>query len=141
MMAWCPVSPAKLARVSHLGSIFSSSARPTDAAQVLLACQRIVARDPRVCGKLAVDVTSSLKDAVLRRWEMTKLVALLPTEVLQKLSGLSPEAFQTRACQCQSVTLRTRGWRVWLVSRAQIRDLQNQDSATPIAAGLSQSGY
>ena len=30
-------------------------------------------------------------------WEMTKLVALLHTEVLQKLSGLSPAAFQTRA--------------------------------------------
>ena len=87
----------KLARFSHLGSTFSSGAHPTDAAQVLLACQRIVARDPRVCGKLAVNVTSAVKDAVLRRWEMTKLVALLPAETLQELSGLSPAVFRTRA--------------------------------------------
>ena len=92
-----PPRPHKTACFSHLGPILSHSAHPTDAAQVLLACQRIVARDPRVCGKLAVNVTSAVKDAVLRRWEMTKLVALLPTEVIQQLSGLTAVAFRTRA--------------------------------------------
>jgi hypothetical protein len=75
-----------------------------------------VARDPRVCGKGADKVTSVLLDAVLRRRETTKLsmhcgvevtesstskqhhlITLLPTEVLQLLSGLSPEAFAQRS--------------------------------------------
>ena len=52
-----------------------------------------MARDPRVCCKIADKVTSVLRDVVLRHWEMTKLITLLPTEVLQLLAGLSPEAF------------------------------------------------
>eukprot|EP00802_Teleaulax_amphioxeia_P004882 Tamp_04886.p2 GENE.Tamp_04886~~Tamp_04886.p2 ORF type:complete len:248 (+),score=24.39 Tamp_04886:2379-3122(+) len=76
-------------------------ARPaTTALSVLEACQAVCARDPAVCGAPArasaaagTGVTSAVRTEVLRRWEVTKLVAILPASALAAAVGLDLDAF------------------------------------------------
>jgi hypothetical protein len=69
---------------------------PTTAAAVLRACKAVCALDPVVSGKdgraAAADgcgFTSALRLAVLRRWELTKLVAVLPDYALARAVNMS----------------------------------------------------
>ena len=57
------------------------------------------AGDPRVCGAQADNVTSAMRDAVLRRWEVMKLVEFLPTSVMQRMTGLPSRDFLRRSAR------------------------------------------
>ena len=71
----------------------------TTADSVRAACRAITDADPRVCGSGADNVTSALRDSVLRRWELMKLLEYLPGGVMQRLSGLDPDTFSRRQPQ------------------------------------------
>jgi hypothetical protein len=69
---------------------------PTTAAAVLQACKAVCALDPVVSGKdgraaaaAGCGFTSELRLEVLRRWELTKLVAVLPDYALARAVNMS----------------------------------------------------
>ena len=69
---------------------------PTTAAAVLRACKAVCALDPVVSGKdgraaaaAGCGFTSELRHEVLRRWELTKLVAVLPDYALARAVNMS----------------------------------------------------
>lgn len=74
--------------------------RPTTAASVVLACHEACSRDPVVQGLGAREAaaagtgcTSEQNTAALRRRQLYRFFALLPSEALARAAGLSPEAF------------------------------------------------
>ena len=82
----------------------SQTPQITTVETVRQACKDICAQDPRVVGAAAAatatsnhtGITSCQRDEVLRRWEMTKLIQLLPAEIVQRIVGLSPDQFPHR---------------------------------------------
>jgi hypothetical protein len=69
---------------------------PTTAAAVLRACKAVCALDPVVSSKdgrataaAGYGFTSELRLEVLRRWELTKLVAVLPDYALARAVNMS----------------------------------------------------
>ena len=82
----------------------SQTPQITTVETVRQACKDICAQDPRVVGAAAAatatsnhtGITSCKRDEVLRRWEMTKLIQLLPAEIVQRIVGLSPDQFPHR---------------------------------------------
>ena len=76
---------------------------PTSARDVIEACRAVCARDPVVSGKGARTaaaaghgVTSAVKTAALRRWEVTKLAAVLPASAMAGATGLAMPEFAAR---------------------------------------------
>ena len=71
---------------------------------MVAACNAICQRDPRVAGRPAAlaahaqgkGITSAQQDQVLLRWEMAKLISLLPAVAMQRVSGLTAAEFQQR---------------------------------------------
>jgi len=98
-----PVTPHHV--FVHAPPAFHGHERSTTAFDVIVACEAICADDPRVCGKKAgraalaanTFISTTVRDDVLRRWEMLKLLRLLPQETLCRLSGLSMSAFKLRS--------------------------------------------
>jgi len=69
----------------------------SSASSISQACWDICSNDPRVKGPAALTasgspITSAVSDAVMRRWEMAKLVELLPTSALLRACGLHETA-------------------------------------------------
>jgi hypothetical protein len=93
----------KKARMFPLRPAYHDGAAPTTAASVIAACKQVCDADPRVTGALAAAAakagrgfTTAYRNEVLRRYEMLKLVHILPAEVLASISGLTPAAFARR---------------------------------------------
>ena len=95
--------PAALRRLPPL-ALPSKASFHTDARDVVAACNAICQRDPRVAGRPAAlaahaqgkGITSAQQDQVLLRWEMAKLLSLLPAVAMQRVSGLTAAEFQQR---------------------------------------------
>ena len=86
-------------RFAGLPPAWNPTGTVTTAETVRAECRRLVAGDPRVCGPQATNVTSAMRDAVLRRWEVMKLVEFLPTSVMQRITGLSSQDFLRRSAR------------------------------------------
>jgi len=100
-------TPCKRARPAALVArmpAYHKRELPTTAAHVLSACQFICAQDPWVKGTQAgraakasgLLIKSANVDDILHRWEMAKLIAMLPEQALCKLAGLNALDFQRR---------------------------------------------
>lgn len=71
---------------------------------MVAACNAICLRDPRVAGRPAAlaahvqgrGITSAAQDQVLLRWEMAKLIALLPASAMHRVAGLTAVEFLQR---------------------------------------------
>ena len=95
-----PRLPAEVPRPPSAGaSMWNPPGVLTTADSVRAACRAITDADPRVFGPGADNITSELRDSVLRRWELMKLVEYLPGGVMQRLSGLDPDTFSRRRPQ------------------------------------------
>ena len=100
-----PAKPPKTARwTAPVVAAYHNRPDPTSSQDVYDACDLICSLDPRVKGKRAahdvnhigIGVKVSIRDQVLRRWEMSKLVKLLPLHIICDIVGLKPATFQHR---------------------------------------------
>ena len=100
-----PAKPPKTARwTAPVVAAYHNRPDPTSSQDVYDACDLICSLDPRVKGKRAahdvnhtgIGVTVSIRDQVLRRWEMSKLVKHLPLHIICDIVGLKPATFQHR---------------------------------------------
>ena len=90
-------SPKTARWTAPVVAAYHNRPEPTSSQDVYAACDFICSLDSRVTGKRAahdvnytgIGVTVSIRDQVMRRWKMSKLIKLLPRHTICDIVGLS----------------------------------------------------